>query len=324
MKQRNPIKSVIFLLLSVILLLPVPVSAAGAVDVEAKSSLTISSTNNGTVLSGQEFELYYVAEVSPYSEFTLTSEFAQYPVQLDGLDQTGWREVSSVFAGYIQRDKIKALDSGKTDAQGILKFPQKQNSLKPGLYLVMGHSLTQEGTVFTTDPFMLSLPGLDEVKNQWNYDITVTPKYESAPEQTDMTVKRKVLKVWKDTGYEEKRPDGIVMNLLCDGAVYDTVTLNEQNNWRYTWKELDGSRSWSVVEQEPEDYTVTMKREGITFVVTNTYKKTDSTKNSSTPSTDTKLPQTGQLWWPVPFLVAAGLVLCLLGVIRRRGTSNEK
>ena len=31
------------------------------------------------------------------------------------------------------------------------------------------------------------------------------------------------------------------------------------------------------------------------------------------------LPQTGQLWWPVPFLAMAGMFLVLLGLIRRRG-----
>ena len=31
-----------------------------------------------------------------------------------------------------------------------------------------------------------------------------------------------------------------------------------------------------------------------------------------------RLPQTGQLWWPVPVLIAAGLLLIVLGVFRRR------
>ena len=31
-----------------------------------------------------------------------------------------------------------------------------------------------------------------------------------------------------------------------------------------------------------------------------------------------RLPQTGQLWWPVPVLVAAGLILIIIGVTRRR------
>ena len=44
---------------------------------------------------------------------------------------------------------------------------------------------------------------------------------------------------------------------------------------------------------------------------------TDSTGGSSA-STGSKLPQTGQLWWPVPVLIAAGLILIIIGVARRR------
>lgn len=36
------------------------------------------------------------------------------------------------------------------------------------------------------------------------------------------------------------------------------------------------------------------------------------------------LPQTGQLWWPVPFLAVAGMFLVLLGLIRRRGGEYDE
>lgn len=35
------------------------------------------------------------------------------------------------------------------------------------------------------------------------------------------------------------------------------------------------------------------------------------------------LPQTGVLWWPVPVLSFAGLLMILLGMIRRRGEEDE-
>ena len=36
-----------------------------------------------------------------------------------------------------------------------------------------------------------------------------------------------------------------------------------------------------------------------------------------------KLPQTGQLWWPVPILISAGLLCITAGLLRRRGNRNE-
>ncbi|MCI7808750.1 hypothetical protein MR626_05620 [bacterium] len=42
--------------------------------------------------------------------------------------------------------------------------------------------------------------------------------------------------------------------------------------------------------------------------------------NPSTPGE--KLPQTGQLWWPVPVLLAAGLLFVVLGLVKRRGSGH--
>lgn len=80
--------------------------------------------------------------------------------------------------------------------------------------------------------------------------------------------------------------------------------------------------------KELEDYTVLVTQEGTTFVVTNTYdegtpENPEQPENPDQPGNPT-LPQTGQLWWPVPVLVAGGLLLIVIGVLRRRGNTHEK
>ena len=45
---------------------------------------------------------------------------------------------------------------------------------------------------------------------------------------------------------------------------------------------------------------------------------TTATPTPGTTTTTRYLPQTGQLWWPVPMLLAAGLLLILFGVVRKR------
>jgi hypothetical protein len=42
------------------------------------------------------------------------------------------------------------------------------------------------------------------------------------------------------------------------------------------------------------------------------------------PTLSGSLPQTGQLWWPIPILVAVGLVLIIIGIIRRRNFEYEE
>ena len=62
------------------------------------------------------------------------------------------------------------------------------------------------------------------------------------------------------------------MALLQDGQVYDTVDLTEDNNWRYSWDELDGNSDWTLVETSGNSgYTVSVSLQGLTFVVTNSY-----------------------------------------------------
>lgn len=39
---------------------------------------------------------------------------------------------------------------------------------------------------------------------------------------------------------------------------------------------------------------------------------------------ETGLPQTGQLWWPLPILAGAGMILFLIGYIRKKGASDDE
>ena len=111
------------------------------------------------------------------------------------------------------------------------------------------------------------------------------------------------------------------------------MTLSAGNGWSHTWSGLDDGCTWTVVEKECEGYTVRVEREGITFVMTNTYAAEipdDPTPEAPLPPDPTKptpsgptLPQTGQVWWPVPFLLMTGLLLLAVGLFRRRTTGDE-
>ena len=126
-----------------------------------------------------------------------------------------------------------------------------------------------------------------------------------------------MLKVWDDEAGSD-RPAEVVVQLLRDGEVYDTVTLNAENNWRYTWSDLDDSYTWTVVEEECKGYTVSVERDGITFVVTNTRVTPLPTPPGPTDPAKPSLPQTGQVWWPVPVLLMCGLLFIIIGLICRR------
>ena len=103
------------------------------------------------------------------------------------------------------------------------------------------------------------------------YDITNT----YAPGKTSVTVS----KVWDDANNQDgKRPATISLQLTADGkASGEVVTLSEDNNWTYTWSDLDQKANkqdivYAVEEAEVEGYKskVSAIKDG-QIVVTNTY-----------------------------------------------------
>ena len=54
-----------------------------------------------------------------------------------------------------------------------------------------------------------------------------------------------------------------------------------------------------------------------------TTKPTTSPTTKPAASSGGKLPQTGQLWWPVPVLACGGLGCIVVGLIRKRRAGDE-
>ena len=291
--------------------------AAGIIDLDRDVRLTVSYQDGNTPLAGAGFSIYLVAAADESGELTTTDAFKQFNVDIRGKNDEAWKALASTLEGYVLRDDIAPTDSGKTNAEGYLYFPTG-GRLTPGLYLVLGQRHIQDGRRYDPMPFMVMLPTQDTQTGDWLYEVIVDPKHESSEvPDTPSAVTRKVLKVWDDEAGSD-RPAEVVVQLLRDGEVYDTVTLNAENNWRYTWSDLDDSYTWTVVEEECKGYTVSVERDGITFVVTNTRVTPLPTPPGPTDPAKPSLPQTGQVWWPVPVLLMCGLLFIIIGLICRR------
>ncbi len=352
-KVYRTLKRCIASLAALLLLFPFSTTAFAyeAIDTGRETSLTVCFGRDGNGFSGVEFRVYRVADVSTGAQFTLSGGFAEYPVAVNGLDSSGWRALAQTLDGYVARDGLEPLRTAQTGTNGRAVF----DGLSTGLYLVIGDRYRQERYTYTPEPFLIALPTLDDA-DAWVYDVTASCKYDSdynppggggGDDGDDDTIDREVLKVWENDGNKDKRPDEVVVQLLWDGRVYDTVTLNEGNNWRHTWTGLDADSRWRVVEYEtPKGYTVAVDRQGITFVMTNSWTEEipdepppegnippppdENIPDEPPPGGDwpggdepgepgePDLPQTGVLWWPVPVLACAGLFLFLIGWGKRR------
>ncbi len=254
-------------------------------------------------VDGVTFRLYEVGEVIEDS-FVLTGEYAGYDVNLED------KAAGETLASYIERDQLQPIQTA-VSVDGSLRF----DNLDKKIYLLTGDTVTVDRVRWIPSAVLFSVPQQDDITGELIWDITAGGKYtrEELPELTEVSVE----KIWNDKGFEQKRPSSIKAQLLKDGEVYDTVELGKTNNWKHTWKDLDPAYTWTVVEEKvPDQYKVTIKKENGITILENTYEK--SSTPTPTPTPPPNIPYTGQLWWPVGFLLVGGIGLVLLGLIRRK------
>lgn len=296
---------------------------------------------------GIEVELYYVASQSKNSKFKLEDRFAQYPIALADKTKDEWAGQAKALETYILRDHVTADYSGQTDRSGKIHF----DNLERGLYLVTAKVHEEDGYVYTSVPYFITIPWKD-ANGKRQYNVTTKAKYEITP-VSDKEVDYKVAKIWKDSNNKKKkRPKNITVQLLRNGEIYQEVQLDDGNNWQYTWKNLSSKYQWSAIEKKKtKGYIVSVSKQDTSFVIKNIYwdeeyyeetttekkptttereKKKQSTeekKTTQTPKTKhqtKKLPQTGQLWWPLPFLAFGGILCIGIGMIKQKRENNEK
>lgn len=91
--------------------------------------------------------------------------------------------------------------------------------------------------------------------NEWI--ITNRLKSSDAPTTKNVTVR----KVWEDQD-STKRPAAVNVQLYKNLVPYGTVTLSADNNWQFTWTDLDASAEWTVDEIDvPEGYERSIRME---------------------------------------------------------------
>ena len=345
MGRSKCIAFILSLALAVFLLAPTALAAEGP-DLTRPASLTLTFRPDGTPAQGVEFRAWRVAELDSSGGFLPLSPYDEWPVEIAGADRSEWFDLAATLEVYVTIKKPVPTASAVTDGQGKAVFP----NLEPGFYLVTGEPIVGDGTMYIPQPVMLCLPVLHE--GMWIYDVNATAKYDEIPEGSgDEIPQLRVVKIWQDPEGEE-HPGQVTVQLLKDGQVWDTVVLNQDNNWRHTWTGLEENARWQVAEPTvPEGYTVTITREGDAFLVTNTSQdidippdqppldpdapdgpdkpdqpdKPDKPDQPDSPNGDKeKLPQTGMLWWPVPLLAVSGMGCFLAGWVVNRKEHDDK
>lgn len=241
-------------------------------------------------VSNMQVSLYRVAD----ENYNLVDSFSQYSIDLKQ-DVQG---AANALENRILMDGIEADACVTSDSLSTANF----TGLESGIYLVVGKEVFQDGVFYMPQVSLISLSG----------DLSVDLKYETSVKPSRIHV----LKVWKKDN-KKSRPKSIEVCLLrSDGIVVDKVVLNSDNQWSTTWDNLSTLYTYRVMETSvPSGYKESCTREKNTIILTNTGNYTDKVEKK-----DDKLPNSGQLWWPVPVLLFVGLVLFGLG----RHLKNEE
>ena len=300
---RNSFKRIVpfVLVLLILLALPLNVGAAGF-DISKTGSIKIQlrdAYEPDTPIGGT-LVLHKVGDVKEGSgslSFVLSAAFSGSGVSLTDISAP---DLAAKLAASAAENKTEG-KSVQADKDGYVTFPD----LSAGLYLVM-QTEAVEGYL-PVAPFLVSLPMYNAGSDSWIYNIEAAPKVQR-PSKDPVSVT--VVKKWLDNNI--KRPESLDIRLLQDGTIVETVTITADDNWKYTWTDLDAYYTWTVEEVIPEDYSASYSTNNGTTTITNKaywYK----------PPKDDMI-QTGQLNWPVPVLVCTGLFLVLTGcILVRRG-----
>lgn len=299
------------LILVCVALQPLSVYAAETVDVTKKCSLALEYSGKGTGFAGLEIRLFRIAEMYPDGNYALVAPFDALPVKIHGItSQKEWRDTANTLAAYIAAQQILPTETEVTDASGKAVF----TDLQTGVWLVLGISAETEQEIYQFENFCVFLPR-PQSDGSLDYDLQAKPKHSVTPKpdkpDVPKEVRYQVVKLWKDTGIRNQRPQSITVAILKNGKLQETVSLNPENSWTYSWLAPEGNDIWTVVETDvPEAYTVVIHTDGRNFTITNA-----RSAPVGVP------PKTGDTFALRPWLMTmslSGILLMALGILQKR------
>lgn len=241
-------------------------------------SFTLSDKETKKAIVGAKYRLYFVAAASVEEnnlKYDFLSDFEKSAADIESDLSKPYLAVH--LASFAKQNEI-SYTLKQTDSNGYISFEM----LSCGIYLVV-----PDGAVdgyMMGEPFLVTIPLKDEANSTWSYDVNALPKIEDSDSQDGKKTYLSVKKLWQGS---DTHPLSVTVLLLCDGQIYDTKILNEDNGWYYRWENLDAQHTWHIVESAvPDGYKVDYDFSENTVTVVNTYVSQPSTEPVTEPTTD--------------------------------------
>ena len=246
-------------------------------------SVTLTEQYDKEPIVGAQLCVYYVATVYRNANgnlsYVYTDAFESSGIAIDD------PAIAIKLDAFVLEHNVSSVKI-TTDENGAATC----KDLALGLYFIRQTGAV-EGFAPCT-PFVVTVPGMNA--DGYVYEVNASPKTEVA-KLTSITIKN----VW-NTDASTEAADHVTVQLLRNGNVVKTATLNAENNWQVTYTGMPESDAYSVKEVDvPKGFTATYKQNGYIFTVTNT----------------STLIQTGQLIWPIPVLAVGGMLFIAVGIM---------
>ena len=307
-------RGIALLLLCCILLSPVTVFAeTGPLDTSRDVDFTLCYSKDGVAFADYPVSIYRVAIVLEDGAYHLEPPFSDYPINIYGIStQKEWRDIADTISACVAAEEIEPYEMEFTDETGTVFFPD----VELGLYFVEDLLVENDTGTYLFDHFMVYLPTPSR-DGAYEYEVEAKPKCVEFIPKTEYSV----TKLWKDD-LPFDRPEEIVVDIYKGGELQETVLLDSNNGWTYSWRisaDIDGI--WTVMERDvPEGYEMTVSQNGGAFFITNTLKPPPDIPIDPDDTPDDDIPETGDytafLPWMVLLLLSGSALLVLN---RRRG-----
>lgn len=300
-----------------------------ATAADGQGSLTLHCVKDDVILENLQWDVYRVGSRSG-DTFVMDGNFAAYDIVIADFSDEAMAAYAKTLENIAVLDDAILPDfEGATDATGTLTFDKLEN----GLYLVCGEILEVDDAVYVPSSLLFEING-----GYTTMDWDAYPKVEYHTKY-DQEIRYTVKKVWLNEEDELCDPTTeITVEIYRDLELYQTVVLSEENDWYYEWRDFDyyDFRVREVVV--PDGFRVEYDSNDTQYLIKNvlvpppetTSISTDQTETTTTVSSTTlvttatseRIPQTGQLWWPVPVLGLLGVLLVAVG-LRFRAMENR-
>lgn len=346
----------VLLLFLISMILPLSVSAAEPLDFNREIQFTIRYEYGETPVAGAQFYVYKAGTIGSDATVSLSAPFSSYPISGASVTQ----DAAELLYTYALLDGLSANCILTTDENGLatetlsaglyLIVPQRlSNSYgifrsSPMLVTLPHRASGQDPWVYdvTVEPKCSFTP-----RNRIGFMNLSVMKLWDIPEDSDHP-ESVTIHLFKDSTLA----DTVTLS-SSNRWVHKWVELSEEYDWRVVEAPIDGytvsiERDAHIIvitntPEEPSEPDIPITPDETTEPTTSptlpdtpgesttesstepSTEPTADTTQSTTPSKPTTptLPQTGMLWWPVPILAFAGLLLIVMGIMLRRGDTDE-